>query len=354
MSESPDPEDKSEAPSEKRLQQLREEGRTALSRDATTALTFATFLIAVEQSQNFIAHSVMDLTRRALGEHRPFEYAHLSDQLSTSWRVLLTSSAWLLLPIAAASIVASLLQTGLPAGLSPIRPGRGFAPLAKLSQLFGLQAWRHAGLNALKLIAVVVVLHLMHGDDIRRVRELGDKPLTQSLEEAGGILAEVVRTVAALFVAQGVVDYAWRRRELMQQARMSKDELKREAKEEMGSPEIKAKRRALAQRLLKRQVRKEVQGASVVVTNPTHYAVALRYEPGKSRAPRVVAKGVDHMAQQIKQLAAEHAVAIVENVPLARALHAQVPVGKEVPEGLYRAVAEVLAFVYRRKRQGRH
>jgi flagellar biosynthetic protein FlhB len=166
--------------------------------------------------------------------------------------------------------------------------------------------------------------------------------LSLAIKLLGGILA--------LYALVAIADILWTRFSWMKRQRMTREEVKREMKEQDGNPEIKAKLRQIRQSRLRKRMMAAVPTATVVVTNPTHFAVALRYEAGMA-APLCVAKGVDELALRIRIVAREHGVAVIENPPLARALHASVEIDAEIPVEHYKAVAEVIGFVLRLKRR---
>ena len=153
------------------------------------------------------------------------------------------------------------------------------------------------------------------------------------------------RVVGTLMVV-AALDYGFQRYSFEKSIRMTKEEVKREHKQSEGNPQFKSRVRASQRELAKKRMMTDVPAADVIITNPTHFAVALKYKPGEHVAPRVVAKGQDLLAHKIREIAQHNDVPIVENPPLARALYKQVEIGREVPADLYEAVAEVLAFVY--------
>jgi flagellar biosynthetic protein FlhB len=189
--------------------------------------------------------------------------------------------------------------------------------------------------------------------DWPHVLELGRGQLQEGLVFMGGLILRVATRAAFVLAFFGVLDYVLQKRKLTKRMMMTLEEVKREMKEDMPSPEMKAKRRALQKQMAKNKVVSAVQGADVILVNPTHYAVALKYQPGKGGAPKVVAKGVDHLALRIREIATDAKVPIVQNIPLARALYAQVKVGRDIPVELYKAVAEVLATVYKKRKPTR-
>jgi flagellar biosynthesis protein FlhB len=175
------------------------------------------------------------------------------------------------------------------------------------------------------------------------------------LELVPGMIGDVIFTVILrVALAGGVlaaIDYIFQRWRYNKSLKMTHQEIKEELREMDGDPQIKSRIRKLQRELARRRMMDAVPDATAVVTNPTHFAVALRYESGKTRAPIVVAKGQDYVAEQIKTIASKHNVPVIENPFLARTLYSSVRVGQEIPAQLYRAVAEIIAFVYRLKRR---
>jgi flagellar biosynthetic protein FlhB len=171
--------------------------------------------------------------------------------------------------------------------------------------------------------------------------------LDVGLSTVAGSLKQLLWKAAAVFIVFGIIDLFRQRHKFTKQLKMSKQEVKEEAKESEGNPLIKGKIRRLRRDLARRRMMKEVATATVVIVNPTHYAVALRYRFDSPSTPVVVAKGKNLIAARIRELAREHSVPLVENPPLAQALYKHVDVGREIPPNLYRAVAEVLAYIYK-------
>lgn len=344
-------EEKTEQPTEKRIAEFKKKGRVVYSKDAVGAVTFVAAALALGSSGAMLVQRVSQLLRRHLTDLHSMK---LQDSYSELATLLSFFGSSVLAPLTVAAVAGGLVQVGLPVEWTPYREGRpGFDPLSRLSHLFSSAAVKQLMWQLLKFTIIAAIFYVLFSPLMKEVSTLGRSPLATGLNFALTLSKRVLMASCGTFVVLGALDYAYQRHKLSLELRMSKDEIKREAKEEQGSPQLKSKRRALARQLSKRQLKKDVSGASVVVTNPTHYAVALQYKSNKMRAPKVVAKGVDHMAERIKAIASEHNVQIVENRPLARALHAQVKVGREVPTELYRAVAEVLAFVHRTQRAQR-
>jgi flagellar biosynthetic protein FlhB len=277
-------------------------------------------------------------------------------ELFQDWSLL-----WLraVLPVAAAilvvGVVAGLLQTQFLFSLKPLVPDfNRINPIHGITRLFSLSAV----VDLVKALFKTAVIGYIAYSDILSL--LPWMPNLMSQNVAVGIAQVASRALGGLqkmgfgLLALGVLDYGYQYWEFRRSLRMTKQEIKEEMKEQEGSPEVKQKQRARARELARRRkALKEVPTADVVITNPTHYAVALKYEAGSDTAPRVVAKGADLLAQRMKVIARQHDVPLVENKPLARALYQTVEIGKAIPPELYQAVAEVLAFVYSLRRQRR-
>lgn len=178
---------------------------------------------------------------------------------------------------------------------------------------------------------------------------LYDITLQQAVVAMGDLIIDLGITISVIYLIIGVADYIFEKWKFKDDMKMTKQELKDEWKDTEGSPEVKNKQRRRMQEASRRRMMQAVPEADVVITNPTHFAVALKYEPDSGKAPVVVAKGEDYLAQKIKEKARECDVEIVENKPLARMLYYNVDLGTEIPQELYQAVAEVLAFVWKLK-----
>jgi len=263
----------------------------------------------------------------------------------------LTTAALAALPVVLLCTVVGLLfnfgQVGLrftPKALAP--KGSRVSPKAGLKRIASSEgAW-----NLAKTLAKLVILALVGLMVLRQLMGgvLGGTtlPLPATLAAVGGTVTSLFRQVGAVALVIAAGDYAFQRRKYQQNLRMSKQEIRDEMRKEDGSPEMRRAVRRKARDLSRMRMMAAIAGADVVVTNPTHYAVAIAYDQGVDRAPRVVAKGADIMAARIRDRAREHRVPIVENPPLARTLHAACEVDEVVPPRLYEAVAQLLAFVY--------
>ena len=195
-------------------------------------------------------------------------------------------------------------------------------------------------------LAGVIFYYVLAGD-FERILTLPLMPARAGAALLSSVTLELLLKAALVLVAVGAFDFLRQRRKMGKRLMMTKHEVRQEHKDVEGDPHIKARVRRLQRDMMRRRMMSDVPGATVVITNPTHYAVALRYELEKDPAPQIVAKGADFLALRIRETAERHGVPIVENAPLAQALYRGAEVGQEIPADLYRAVAEILAYIYR-------
>ncbi|MEJ7600382.1 MAG: EscU/YscU/HrcU family type III secretion system export apparatus switch protein [Kofleriaceae bacterium] len=326
----------------KRVTDFRKRGEIALSRDVVSTAALAGGVIALVSCAGMAGTAIMSLTRDAA---IATDGRDLSGLTNAALRCFIAGTAPVLVGAAIASVIAILGQLGWPPAFKGIKFELGrMSPLKNLGQTFSLGGMARRSGSAIAKIVVVgaVVVFAIKGG------------LTTQALEAGGIgqmawsvMTRVLWLVLGALVAVAAVDYVLARRRIQQQMMMTSEEIKRDHRESEGDPMVRGRRRARMRELAKRRVAVAVSTADVVVVNPTHYAVALRYDEGSDRAPIVVAKGVDELAERIRETARKHAVPVLSRPPLARALHKHVKEGQPVPANLFKAVAEVLAYVYR-------
>jgi flagellar biosynthetic protein FlhB len=222
-------------------------------------------------------------------------------------------------------------------------------PLSGLKRLFGKEAWVNFGKGLAKtsLIGIVVWLTLWNEHD--RLETFAKMNVEALMPATLSLAIKLMGAVLALFAIVAIADFVWQRFSWYQRQRMTKQEMKEEFKNSEGNPEVKAKLRQIRAGRVRKRMMAAVPKATVIITNPTHFAVALQYEPGMA-APLCLAKGVDAVALKIREVAGAHSVPIVENPPLARALHAAVEVDDEIPTEHYKAVAEVIGYITKLRR----
>ncbi|MEO8698624.1 MAG: EscU/YscU/HrcU family type III secretion system export apparatus switch protein [Kofleriaceae bacterium] len=334
--------------SPKRVKDFRKRGEIALSRDVVSAATLAGGVIALVATTGAATSAVMSLTRDAAMAADGNEATGIP---SAALRTFFTAATPVMIGAAIAAVIAIVAQLGWPPVFKSIKLDLArLSPLTNLKSAFSLSGMaRRTGSAVAKLVVVgaVVILTIRHG-------------LVTHAMEAGGIgslawsvLMRAMWLVLGALALVAAVDYVLARRRMATQMKMTVDEVKREHRESDGDPMVKGKRRQKMRELAKRRIQISVAKADVVIVNPTHYAVALRYDESSDRAPIVVAKGMDELAEKIREVARKHAVPVLSRPPLARALHKNVKEGQPVPANLFRAVAEVLAYVYRLRGGGR-
>lgn len=335
-------------PTPKRVREFRKRGEIALSRDVVSAAALIGGAIGLFAS---IASSASSLTELARSSAEAADGRAMAGLPARALKGFLGAAAPVTIGASVCALVAIAAQSGWPPAFKKIELSFGkLSPAANLPEMFSpAKIARRGGAAIAKLFAVGLVVAL-----IALRSDLAENPT-----EVGGLgralwhdASRLLLAVLAALVLLAAIDYVLARRRLSTRMKMTPDEVKREHREQDGDPVIRGKRRQKMRELAKRRIASAVKTADVVVVNPTHYAVALRYRDGVDRAPLVVAKGVDAVAARIRELARMNGIPILSRPPLARALHKQVKEGRPVPAALYRAVAEVLAYVYRLRHGG--
>lgn len=227
-------------------------------------------------------------------------------------------------------------------------------PLEGIKKLFSLQSLVNIAKGLIEVIAIGVLVFNEISERMPRILALMDAGLVQGIAFAAISIYDLVMTICIVLVFVAAADYLFQWWQFEKKLKMSKQEVKDEFKQMEGDPQIKSKIKQRQQEMARSRMMQEVPTADVVIRNPTHYAVALRYDQDKNKAPQVIAKGKDHLALKIVEIAEAHDVYCMENPPLARALYGQVDLGREIPYELYDAVAEVLTVVYREKNKTLH
>jgi flagellar biosynthetic protein FlhB len=351
MSEESDLE-KTEAASPRRLEQAREEGDVPRSRELASFALTAVSAGGLWVMGDSIVRAASSFLARCLEFHR-YNYTSGQDQ----WNYV--SGQFMPLAMALGGLMLMLVI----AALSPLALTRGaisFKPLAPdISRLFKLQGLtRMFSLEGLlELPRLLIKLFLIAGVGWLLVRhyrgdliELPQQDLGVAMRDTLHVAGVAFLCMAAVMMLVAAVDVPLALWQYARKHRMTKEELRKEHRESEGDPHVKGRIRNLQRQAAQRRMMADVPKADVIVTNPTHYAVALRYSQTEGGAPRVVAKGADMVAAKIRELATEHKIPILEAPPLARALYRHTEIGHQIPEALYAAVAEVLAYVYQLRR----
>jgi flagellar biosynthetic protein FlhB len=345
--------ERTEPASSRRLEQAREKGQVPRSPELATFAVLMAAGSALLLMGGALARSLVEVMRTSLTLDRAavFDPAQMSSRLyDGALAALLGFSPYFLLVVAAA-LLAPMLISGWLFTFEAIVPD--FARLNPMSGLSRIVSWHgliELGKAVLKTLLVGGVAAAVVWSERAEIVGLVNEPLEPALVHLGTLLGFTFLAVAGALLLVVIVDVPFQLWDHARQLRMTKEEVRQELKETEGDPQIKARIRALQREAARRRMMAEVPKADVVVTNPAHYAVALRYSERTMRAPRAVAKGSMLLAERIVELAREAGVPVLRSPPLARALYRHAELGRDIPAALYTAVAEVLAWVYQIRR----
>ena len=345
--EGADAEDRTEAPTPKRVERARSEGQVPLSRDAVGLATVLCATAAGALAMPAMGAEWLRAARVILSAGAGTADAFGAQSLAVLRGGALMASP-VLLAVAVAAVAATMAQTGgLVHGKALAPSFSRLNPLSGLKRLFGFQGVAEVlrGLAKMGVVGAAV----WHGLDLDALQAALHRPAGGLLQDFGSALLRLLFHACAALAVLAAADLFWVRWQHLRRLRMSREDLRQEMRESEGDPHVKGRLRRLREGKARRRMLAAVPKAAVVVTNPTHYAVALAYEHGQSAPPRIVAKGVDAMAARIREAAAEHGVPIVPNPPLARALW-RLELDTEIPTEHWQAVAEIIAFVLRLRR----
>jgi len=344
--------EKTEKATPKRRQQARRRGQVPQSAEVPSALVLLGTLLCLAVLGSHFGNRLFGLFRGILEHHLTMEIT--PGNVFRFFSAYVVQLAWLLGPIFAVALVmavaAGYFQFGLLFTPALLKPNlTRLNPIAGFRNLFGWRSVVELVKSVLKLAVVGSVVFVLLWSERDRFLMLANVPVQEMFAYTADLVMRLILFVAVLLFILSIADYVYRRYEHEKSLRMSKQDIKDELKQQEGDPLVRSRIRERQRRIAMMRMMQEVPKADVVITNPTHYAVALRYEGTTMEAPKVVAKGVDYLAIRIREIARAHDVVIVENRPLARTLYERTDIGDTIPADLYHAVAEVLAYVYRLK-----
>lgn len=343
--------ERTETATPRRREEARNEGNVARSVDLSAAVTLLGAMLLLQLFGFRLAENLMVLVRDILSGDaggNPTRVDDLSGYLLFGGRVLARCAVPILLGLACIALVVTVAQVGFLVTGTPLAPRLSrLSPLRGVKNLMSMRAGVRFGMSLAKVLVVGVVATVLIGLEIESVMQLGRLEAVGALGLSASIIFWFAIKLALVLLILGILDFLYQRWQRERDLRMTRIEVKDELKRMEGDPLVRQRRSRVARQLAMQRISHDVPTADVVVTNPTHFAVALRYVAEKMTAPRVVAKGADYMALRIRQVAGQHGVPMVERKELARALYRTVEVGQEVPPEQYNAVAEILAYVYR-------
>ncbi|MFZ2587694.1 MAG: flagellar biosynthesis protein FlhB [Alphaproteobacteria bacterium] len=358
MADDEDQSSKTEEPSQRKLDKLREEGNMPNSREVGHVFALLGTLIVVGLVGPWTMANLLEFTGSVLQNAGTVRLVTTPDMGAVITHAMLTGLMYLmpiLLVFMVLGYVAGFIQTGGNISTKPLSINlEKISPMAGFKRMFSLKSVAELIKAIIKFgIIGAGMVALVYGK-MEDILHTADSSLLAALSGTHRLMLEVIAVALLMMLLLAMVDYLFQRFQYMQQHMMSRKEMKDEFKESEGDPHVKQRQRQIRLERSRKRMMSNVPKADVVITNPTHYSVALRYKPEEGdAAPTLLAKGLDHMAIRIREVAREHNIPLYEDAPLARTLYAQVEIDDEIPLQLYEVVAKVMAFVMELKKKRR-
>ncbi len=348
-------EGRTEEPTDKKLREAREKGQVAKTQELPQAVVVIFGFLIIFFFASWIYDSIAAMTKYYMSSFSRFSLTERS-ALVELYRVSI-ESAKILLPlfigVSIAAFLGDVVQVGFQVSTHPLKfdPSKiKFDPATIMRKIFfSKQVAMNLFKSLFKVVVIGFVAYLIIANDYDQILKTPDVSIAMALKITGIMALKIILWAAAIMLLLAIPDYIFQKREFIDSLKMTKQEMKEEMKETVGDPYIRARLREMQREIVMKNMIREVPKADVVVTNPTHFAVALKYDNNVMSAPMVVAKGVDSMALRIRQIARENEVMLVENRPLAQELYRRLEVGDIIPEDLFYAVTLVYAELYRKR-----
>lgn len=354
MPENDQGQEKNEQATDKRREEAREKGQVAKSRELASVAVLLTCLIYFYFNIGSLMQKMMTMMSSIF---RSAGQTTISlDNASSYLNGLIIKAFLMLLPLFGfvflVALLVNILQVGFLFSSSSVQPQFSRVnPLKGLKNIFSLRSLVELVKNIIKMAVIGFVAYVVISQEISHCLPLAEQSLWGIMVYMGKISFKILLNTCWVLILLAVLDYLYQRWEYEKSLRMSRQEIKEEFKNTEGDPIIKARIKRLQRDMARKRMMAAVPTADVIITNPTHLAVALKYEQEKRNAPYVVAKGAGPIAEKIREAARENQVPIVENKPLAQVLYKMVKIDESIPENLYRSVAEILAYVYSLRRK---
>lgn len=350
-------EEKTEKATPKKRTDARKEGNVLQSKEIGVAVSVLGIFAFVRIIAEFMVNNLLSYFQRSFEELGAYEVN--TETIMPLFIELITVFVCVVGPVMAVAMVLGIIPTiAQTRGLFTMKAVKpkfsNLNPLSGIKKMFSMQAVVGILKGLIEVIVIGVMVYSEISDRLPVIVSMTDAGIMQGMAYTGLVIYDVVMTICILLVFVAAGDFLFQWWSFEKKLKMSKQEVKEEYKQTEGDPKIKGKIKQKQREMAQRRMMQDVPGADVVVRNPTHYAVALKYDQDKNKAPMVVAKGKDNLAMRIVRVAEENDVYCMENPPLARALYAQVELGHEIPYELYDAVAEVLTVVYKQKNKTIH
>ena len=349
--------EKTEEPTSKKLSDARDEGQVAKSREIPMAASLLGLFISLRALGNYLGNNMTGIFSAVYGNiadtANSKEFTNVTAMYYlryASGRVIMIGLPFLIMGFIIA-FLSNLLQVKWKVTTKPLQPKLDkFNPINGFKRIFSMNTLFELFKSILKVVCIFLVAFMTVKDRAAEIFILYDLSLNRAIAGTCNLVIDVGMRISLIYAIIAVIDFIYQRKKFHDDMMMTKQEIKDEMKNSEGDPHIKGQQRQRMQQASRRRMMQNVPKADVVITNPTHYAVALKYDgrpaDGGEAAPKVVAKGADYVAQKIKEIAKENGVEIVENKPLARMLYANIAVDQAITPDLYEAVAEILAYVY--------
>lgn len=350
--------EKTEEPTSKKLEDARKEGQVAKSKEIGNAFGILALFLILKIYIGSMGTRFLELFSAVYGQIPSISTLYSGNLPIAALQVLIRSMMLQMIIIVApiflvgvvVAFVCDVVQVKWRPTSKPMQPKFSkLNPMKGFARIFSPNSLVELLKSVLKLAVIGYMVYSYLKGRIGQIFLLYDISIGQAIELIGDVVIELGIRIAAVYMIIAMLDYAYQKYKFKQDMKMTKQEVKDEYKNQEGDPQVKGKQKQRMREASMRRMMQQLPEADVVITNPTHYAVAIKYDPDKYDAPYVIAKGENYLAQRIKDIARDNKIEIVENKPLARMLYANVEIGGLVPPELYQAVAEVLAFVYHLK-----
>ena len=347
-------EEKTEAPSQKKRDDAREEGQVAFSKELSSVVLLGGFLLLFYLTNSSMLSAYKE---NFIFSFQNISIGELSIPLLRKLVFLFLNNVLILigpffLSALFLGILSSVFQVGFKVSIKPLQPKfEKLSPLGGLKKIFSKQAVSELIKSIFKMILIGYIGYYTFVEYRQEMQNLVDQDPSVLLQTSGEIISVFAFRLFMALLVLALADFMFQKWDLEQKLKMSKQDIKEEMKQSEGDPQLKAKIRQIQQQMSQARMMQEVPHSDVVVTNPSHFAIAMRYDRETMVAPQVVAKGADHMAKRILALAEENNVMIYQSPSIARGLYFQVEIGDGIPEAFYKAVAEILAIVFKTKRK---
>ncbi|EAT12569.1 flagellar biosynthesis protein FlhB [Bermanella marisrubri] len=349
MAENENSQEKTEEPTPRRLQKAKDDGQIPRSKELSTSLVLIVGVLSIWLLADLLFSGAKNIFQYnfVIEREQIFDEKQMLKHLGASaYEAILTMTPTMMLILLAAALAPLALGGWMFSGKALLPKANRISPLSGLKRMFGVKSLVELIKSWAKVLVVIGCTFLLFFIFNDKVLFLHREPGTRAIADSADLVMLCAFILACSTLLVSVIDVPYQIYEYMQKMRMSLQEVKDEHKETEGKPEVKQRIRRLQYEMSQRRMMDDVKDADVVITNPTHYAVALKYDSDQMGAPLMVAKGTDEVALKIREIAKQNKIAVVEAPPLARSIYAFTKIGKEIPEGLYVAVAQVLAYVY--------